>query len=131
MGFKTVVNTYDVCLIATMELPKGALKPGERPRMINIKGTAGAAYDSSGNIGVYNDLKDFREESELVWNDPKDGKIKPVIELVFDKSKLFNGFDGNIYYKFHPESGYLEEIPEAEQQGWTDKASKEKQRRSI
>jgi hypothetical protein len=121
MGFKTLVNTYDVCLLATMELPKGALKPGERPRMINIKGTAGAAYDSSGNVGVYNDLKDFREEANLVWKD-KDDKLKPVIELVFDKSKLLNGFDGNIYYKFHPESGHLEEIPEMEQATWAAKA---------
>jgi hypothetical protein len=121
MGFKTLANTYDVCLMATMELPKGALKPGERPRMINIKGTAGAGYDSSGNIGVYNDLKDFREESDLVWKD-KDDVLKPIIELVFDKSKLLNGFDGNIYYKFHPESGYLEEIPETEQAHWAAKA---------
>jgi hypothetical protein len=91
MGFKTLANTYDVCLMATMELPKGALKPGERPRMINIKGTAGAGYDSSGNIGVYNDLKDFRGESDLVWKD-KDDVLKPIIELLFDKSKLLNGF---------------------------------------
>jgi hypothetical protein len=125
MGFKTLVNTYDVCLLATMELPKGALKPGERPRMINIKGTAGAAYDSSGNIGVYNDLKDFREEANLVWKD-KDDKLKPIIELVFDKSKLLNGFDGNIYYKFHPESGHLEELPEMEQATWAAKAGEKK-----
>jgi archaellum biogenesis ATPase FlaH len=122
MAAKTLANTYDVCLMMTMELPKGALKPGERPRMINIKGTAGMAYDSSANVGVYNDLKDFREESDMVWKD-KDGNLYPVIELVFDKSKLMSGFDGNIYYKFHPPSGHMEEIPEMEQAHWAARAA--------
>lgn len=31
MGFKTLANTYDICLMATTELPKASLKPGERP----------------------------------------------------------------------------------------------------
>jgi hypothetical protein len=121
MGAKSLANTYDICLMMTMELPKGALKPGERPRIINIKGTAGMAYDSSANVGVYNDMKDFREESDMVWKD-KDGALNPVIELVFDKSKLMSGFDGNIYYKFHPQSGHIEEIPEADQATWAAKA---------
>jgi hypothetical protein len=120
MGFKTLCNTYDVCLTATMELPKASLKPGERPRIMNIKGSAGVSYDSSANIGVYNDLKDFRESAQLVWNDG--GVIKPVMEIVFDKSKLDTGFDGNIYYKFYPESGFYEEIPEEEQGQWAAKA---------
>ena len=122
MGFKTLVNTYDVCLLATMELPKASLKPGDRPRVINIKGTAGISYDSSANVGIYNDQKDFREESDMVWKD-QEGNLKPVIELVFDKSKLFSGFDGNIYCKFHPESGYVEEIPETEQAAWAARAA--------
>ena len=122
MAAKTLANNHDVCLAMTMELPKGALKPGDRPRMANIKGTAGAAYDSSANIGVYNDMKDFREESNMVWSGA-DGVLRPVMELVFDKSKLASGFDGNIYYKFYPESGHLEEIPETEQAGWAAKAS--------
>jgi hypothetical protein len=121
MGFKTLCNTYDICLTATMELPKASLKPGERPRIMNIKGSAGVSYDSSANVGVYNDLKDLRESSQLVWNDG--GVIKPVVEIVFDKSKLDTGFDGNIYYKFYPESGYYEEIPEEEQGQWAAEAS--------
>jgi hypothetical protein len=122
MGFKTLVNTYDVCLLATMELPKASLKPGDRPRVVNIKGTAGISYDSSANIGIYNDMKDFREESGMVWKD-KDRNLNPVVELVFDKSKLMSGFDGNIYYKFHPPSGHMEEIPEMEQAHWAARAA--------
>jgi hypothetical protein len=120
MGFKTLANTYEVCIMATMELPKASLKAGERPRIINIKGSAGVSYDSSANIGVYNDLKDFRELAQLVWNDG--GVMKPVMEIVFDKSKLDTGFDGNIYDKFYPESGYYEEIAEEEQGQWAAKA---------
>jgi DNA primase len=122
MACKTMANTLETCLMMTMELPKGSLKPGERPRMANIKGTAGISYDSSANLGVYNDMKDFRELSNMVWKD-KDGIIKPVVELVFDKSKIASGFDGNIYYKLDPQSGRFDEIPESEQAAWAAKAA--------
>ena len=121
MAAKRIANTYDVCNIMTMELPKPSLKPGDRPRMSNIKGSAGISYDSSANIGIYNDMKDFRELSNMVWKD-KEGAIKPVIEMVFDKSKIASGFDGNIYYKLDPMSGRCDEIPEGEQAGWAAKA---------
>jgi replicative DNA helicase len=128
MASKTLANTHGICLMMTMELPKASLKPGERPRIMNIKGSAGVSYDSSANIGVYNDLKDFREYAQLVWNDG--GVIKPVVEVVFDKSKLDTGFDGNIYYKFYPESGYYEEIPEEEQGQWAARALAGSKRKS-
>ena len=116
---KLIANTYDVCNIMTMELPKLAV--GVKPRMSNIKGSAGVSYDSSGNIGVYNDKKDFRHESCMTWKD-KEGETRPMLELIFDKSKVLNGYDGTIFYKFHEDSGYMEEIPESEQSSWLSKS---------
>lgn len=126
---KTISNRYHCAMVMTMELPKDALYPGKRPRVQNIKGTSGISYDSNMNIGVYNDLKDFGDSSKLVWLDQSDqrpsigpnGELmyaatrKPILELVFDKSKVGFGYDGVIYCRFWPETGRMEECTEAEQ----------------
>ncbi len=105
---KDLAIRHHATLIMTMELPMWALKPGVRPRISTLKGSTAMAYEASANIGVYNDLKDFGSKSMLVWEDKNeleeyelpDGTKqkrpvkKPVIELVFDKSKIFKGFDG-------------------------------------
>src|SRR5208337_4997155 len=103
---KGLANKYHATIIMTMELPKTSLQPGVRPRVRNIKGTGGISYDSSLNMGVYNDIKDFGDEATLVDPDQnhKDPVTNappyrvPILELVFDKSKI-NSFDGTIYYK--------------------------------
>jgi DNA primase len=113
---KGLANKYHATIIMTMELPKTSLQPGVRPRVRNIKGTGGISYDSSLNIGVYNDIKDFGDDATLVDpdQDHKDPITnappyrKPVLELVFDKSKI-NSFDGTIYYRFEPRSGRMDE----------------------
>lgn len=106
-----------------MELGKDALQPGVRPKVGMIKGSATVSYDSSANISVYNDFKDFSRRATLVWEDPNDleefeneagvkgtrPKKKPVVELGFDKSKIYKGFDGVIYFKLDPPTGRFEE----------------------
>ncbi len=122
---KDLAIRHHATLIMTMELPMWALKPGVRPRISTLKGSTAMAYEASANIGVYNDLKDFGQKSMLVWEDKNeleeyelpDGTKqkrpvkKPVIELVFDKSKIFKGFDGTIYYHLDPGSGRYQECP--------------------
>lgn len=137
MACKTLVNRYNVTIIATMELPKQALQPGQRPRLINIKGSSGMSYDANVNIGVYNDLKDFRENAALTWNDSKQGQDgnmeyvrKPILEMVFDKSKV-NSFDGNIYYRMDPDSGNLMEESESAQIDWAKKAHDSESNRPL
>lgn len=118
MFVKGLANKYHCTIIMTMELPKSSLSPGIRPRVRNIKGSAGMSYDSSLNIGVYNDQKDYGENAVLFHpfdglKDPstaQPGYKKPVLELVFDKSKI-NSFDGVIYYGFEPRSGNMFEYP--------------------
>jgi hypothetical protein len=117
----------------TMELPKDSLKPGIRPRISTIKGSASMAYEASANIGVYNDMKDFGAKSQLTWDDktdleviegphgetlPPQPKRKPIIELVFDKSKIYKGFDGVIYYRLNPATGRYDEEPAHKQKEW-------------
>lgn len=116
---KSIANHHDVCVMMTMELPK--LPDGVKPRLSKIKGSAGVSYDSSGNIGVYNDKKDSREQSHMIWKD-KDNETRPILELIFDKSKILNGYDGALFYKFHEESGYMEELSENEQKSWYEKS---------
>jgi hypothetical protein len=124
---KRIANTAHCSVIMTMELPKAALEEGMRPRMMNIKGSAGISYDASANIGVYNDLKDRRELADLTWEEScaptevEPGQTvtrvrMPILELVFDKSKVNNGFDGNIYFRFHSPSGQVEECHIADQE---------------
>lgn len=122
MFVKGLANKYHATIIMTMELPKMSLTPGVRPRVRNIKGTGGISYDSSLNIGVYNDIKDFGDAAKLVYTDmdhldPSTGQCpyrRPVLELVFDKSKI-NSFDGTIYFDFEPRSGGMEECSMADQ----------------
>jgi hypothetical protein len=38
-----------------------------------------------------------------------------VVELVFDKSKIFRGYDGQIYFKLEPLSGRCDECSLADQ----------------
>lgn len=127
---KRLVNSYEATILATMELPKASLQPGVRPRMANMKGSAGMAYDANVNIGVYNDLKDMQHNAALVWTDPddkvfRDGVIeiprKPVVELIFDKNKI-TSFDGTVYFKMYPESGHMIEEPPAKQLEWGKKS---------
>jgi hypothetical protein len=116
MFVKGLCNKYHTTIMMTMELPKSALLPGVRPRVRAIKGTSGIAYDSSLNIGVYNDSKDFNESAKLIdlrptEYDPSTGYIpyhRPILELVFDKSKV-NSFDGVIYFRMEPRSGRMDE----------------------
>jgi DNA primase/KaiC/GvpD/RAD55 family RecA-like ATPase len=124
MFVKGLANKYHATMIMTMELPKTSLQPGVRPRVRNIKGTGGISYDSSLNIGVYNDIKDFGEAAKLIdldhnHMDPSTNcqpYHRPIIELVFDKSKI-NSFDGTIYFQFEPRSGRFDECPLETQEG--------------
>lgn len=133
MFVKGLANKYHCTIIMTMELPKASLAPGVRPRVRNIKGTAGISYDSSLNIGVYNDIKDFGEGAVLVdvkqgIFDPSTGNspyYQPILELVFDKSKV-NSFDGTIYFQFEPRSGQMIECSQQDQQEWRKKATESK-----
>ena len=134
MFVKGLANKYHCTIIMTMELPKTSLMPGVRPRVRNIKGTGGISYDSSLNIGVYNDIKDFGDSAQLVeidhdHYDPSTGAKpyrRPVLELVFDKSKI-NSFDGMIYFDFEPRSGCMTECSLDKQQEWRQKANEYKQ----
>lgn len=121
MFVKGLANKYHCTVIMTMELPKTSLSPGVRPRVRNIKGSGGMSYDSSLNIGVYNDIKDFGDSAKLVKIeqvfDPSTDTIpyrKPILELVFDKSKI-NSFDGTIYFEFEPRSGRMIECSPEDQ----------------
>ena len=132
MACKNIANVHHVTMIMTMELPKSALEEGKRPRMSNIKGSAGISYDSSANIGVYNDMKDLRNKAELYWFEDLAAPLKtapgvfesriksPILELVFDKSKVNTGFDGQIYYYFHPASGQVWEVEAEKQSGYQE-----------
>jgi len=140
MACKNLANVHHITLIMTMELPKSALAEGMRPRMMNIKGSAGISYDASANIGIYNDKKDLRERSELVWEEDVEsfevsaGQVcskmtHPVLEMVFDKSKINTGFDGNIYYYFHPPSAQVQECIPDDQVKYAALAAKQQQQR--
>jgi hypothetical protein len=140
---KNLANTQHVTLIMTMELPKSALEEGKRPRMINIKGSAGISYDASANIGIYNDQKDRRDSADLTWDedvDPQEDPMnpgvmvtrirRPILELVFDKSKVNGGFDGNIYFRFNQASGQVLECSPFEQDVCRKKAQRYQEQRN-
>jgi replicative DNA helicase len=140
MACKNLANVHHVTVIMTMELPKSALEEGKRPRMMNIKGSAGISYDASANIGVYNDQKDLRERAELTWDEDVEpteiapGQMvtrikRPILEMVFDKSKVNGGFDGNIYYAFHPTSGQVVECDALDQEKYRAKAARQQEQR--
>jgi DNA primase len=129
-----ITTKQHVTIMSTMEIPKGVMAPGIRPRADNMKGSGGIVYDSSANIGVYNDKKDMRDKAVLTWDEILDEpeeiapgqtimrKEQPVLEMIFDKSKIFKGFDGEIYYRLHPESGMLEECDAFDQDRYRKKA---------
>lgn len=135
MFIKRVVNEQRCTSIFTCELPKESLKPGVRPRMGNIRGTSGVAYDANLNWGVYNDLKGMREEASLFWEDQNDmqrvtspdnivnhvPRKEAILEGVFDKSKI-SSFDGSLYYRLKGITGHVEECSEAEQTDFATKA---------
>ena len=133
-AFKELTTRFRLTLIATMELPKAALEPGRRPRLSNIKGSAGIAYDSSANIGIYNDLKDMRSQAvlkreieivpmEISASTHQTTEVRPVLEFVFDKSKINNGFDGSLYFDFNPNSGRVDEC--LDQEKWKELAEQQ------
>ena len=141
MACKNLANVHHITLIMTMELPKSALEEGKRPRMMNIKGSAGISYDASANIGIYNDKKDLRNKAELTWWEPVDpfeispGQVcdkieRPILEMVFDKSKVNGGFDGNIYYRLNEHSGQVLECNTTEQEQYRAKAERQQEWRS-
>jgi DNA primase len=120
---KELTVRYSCTIFMTMELTKKDLDPGVRPRISTLKGSSAMAYEASGNIGVYNDMKDFGPKSLMYWEDPNNleavlgpGGItemkpakKPIVELVFDKSKIYKGYDGVIYFRLDPRTGRYEE----------------------
>ena len=137
MACKNLANVQHVTMIMTMELPKTALEEGKRPRMINIKGSAGISYDASANIGIYNDQKDRREAADLTWDEEVEPQMdpmnpgqmvtrirRPILELVFDKSKVNGGFDGNLYYAFNQTSGRVLECSPLDQDIYRKKAAR-------
>jgi GTPase SAR1 family protein len=135
--FKNIANKYHITVIMSVELPKDALRAGYRPRAADIKGSSGMAFDANIAVGIYNDFKDFGQKAKIFWNDPtayedmyiqadgvqKQGKMKPVVELIFDKVKIDSGFSGSIFYKLNPESGEYIEANIAEQASWGASAS--------
>ena len=139
---KGLANRYHATIVMTMELPKESLRPGLRPRVGNIKGTSGVAYDSNMNIGVYNDMKDFPADPKLIWYNSKQpsmtlvksevcqsvGAASPVLELVFDKVKTGSSFCGSLFYEFDPESGAMAECRESDQLSMQVKANEPDQR---
>lgn len=136
MFVKRLTTQHHCTIIMTAELPKASLRAGERPRLANIKGTSGVAYDANANFGVYNDMKDYGEERcKLFWADPNamletgvdcDGQEvgaprRPIIEIVIDKSKI-SDFDGSIFFRLNPATGHMDECLDAEQKDMRTKA---------
>lgn len=135
MYVKRLTTEHHCTIMMTTELPKASLKAGDRPRLANIKGTSGVAYDANANFGIYNDMKDFgAEKCKLYWQDPygasegvgAEGEDlgpprKPIIELVIDKSKI-SDFDGSIYFRLDPVTARMEECEDGEQKTYKAKA---------
>lgn len=131
---KDVANQHDVGLLMTMELSQDLLVPGVRPRYGRLKGSAGMSYDINANIGVYNDMKDMRHEAVLYWDDQNQAETvagpggavlerpvrKPIVELIFDKSKIHKAFEGEIYFKLDGATGSYEECTASEQTYYAD-----------
>lgn len=129
MFVKRMTTQHRCTIMMTAELPKASLKAGDRPRLANIKGTSGIAYDANANFGIYNDLKDFGEQrAKLVWQDfeasnceTSEAPVRPYIEVVIDKSKI-SDFDGSIFFRLNPVTGHMKECEEAEQKTCKEKA---------
>lgn len=135
MFVKRMTTQHRCTILMTAELPKASLKAGDRPRIANIKGTSGVAYDANANFGIYNDMKDFGESRcKLFWQDMEasvtdvdtDGENigpprRPIIEVVIDKSKI-SDFDGSIFYRLNPVTGNMIECEDGEQKSMKEKA---------
>lgn len=129
MFVKRMTTDHHCTILMTAELPKSSLSAGTRPRLANIKGTSGVAYDANCNFGIYNDLKDLKEKAKLYWLDSEACQDnvgldssgdeitppqRPIIELVIDKSKI-SDFDGSIFFRLNPNTAKMTECLEAEQ----------------
>jgi DNA primase len=134
MFVKRLTTEHRCTILMTTELPKSALAVGTRPRLANIKGTSGVAYDANANFGIYNDLKDRGDKrSNICWQDPEDTPEfdyqgndvgtprRPIIEVVIDKSKL-SDFDGSIFFRLNPVTGNMKECEEGEQKLMKERA---------
>lgn len=137
MFVKRLTTEHHCTILMTAELPKSSLSKGTRPRIANIKGTSGVAYDANANFGVYNDMKDYSDNPQLIklsWQDMEatsDGvdsegndlgpPRRPIIEIVIDKSKI-SDFDGSIYFRLNPITGHMSECEEGEQKLMKEKA---------
>ena len=137
MFVKRLTTEHHCTILMTTELPKSSLGKGTRPRIANIKGTSGVAYDANANFGVYNDMKDYSDDPnhcKLFWSDPEatmdgvdtDGQDigpprRPIIEIVIDKSKI-SDFDGSIFFRLNPVTGHMCECEEGEQKTMRQKA---------
>lgn len=134
MFVKRMTTEHRCTILMTTELPKSALAVGTRPRIGNIKGTSGIAYDANANFGIYNDLKDRGDsKATLFWQDPEEtgdtdtsgqdlgAPHRPVIEIVIDKSKI-SDFDGSIFFRLNPVTGKMLECEEGEQRIMKERA---------
>lgn len=135
MFVKRLTTEQHCTILMTAELPKASLKAGDRPRLANIKGTSGVAYDANANFGVYNDMKDWGENKcKLFWEDYEAASNevdsegiclgpprRPIIEIVIDKSKI-SDFDGSIFFRLNPVTGHMTECEEGEQRTMKEKA---------
>jgi hypothetical protein len=54
---------------------------------------------------------------------------RPILEFVFDKSKVNDGFDGNIYYEFHQSSGQLLESSAMHQETYAKRSAVQQDKR--
>lgn len=135
MFVKRLTTEQHCTILMTAELPKASLSKGTRPRIANIKGTSGVAYDANANFGVYNDMKDYGEaQCKLYWQDMEAASEgvdsegndlgpprRPIVEIVIDKSKI-SDFDGSIYFRLNPITGRMVECEEAEQRSMKERA---------
>lgn len=129
MFVKRMTTQHRCSIMMTAELPKASLKAGDRPRLCNIKGTSGIAYDANANFGIYNDMKDYGESrAKLYWDDihatggeSSDIPRRPIIEVVIDKSKI-SDFDGSIFFRLNPVTGNMTECEDGEQRTMKEKA---------
>jgi DNA primase len=137
MFVKRMTTEHHCTILMTCELPKGSMKAGTRPRLSNIKGTSGVAYDANCNFGIYNDMKDRGDKiTNVYWEDfdaindhvgvdSSGGDIgapkRPILEVVIDKSKI-SDFDGSIYYRLDPVTGHVDECAEGEQELYSSRS---------
>jgi DNA primase len=125
---KGLCTRQQVTVMATMEIPKTNLDPGKRPFFTNLKGSAAIPYDINANYGIYTDMADLGDDSQLRWEDHehqeddvtatgehiKCNRMQPVVELLSDKNKI-SGWKGTLFFKLWPDSGAMEECSKEDQ----------------